>query len=320
MARDYKQYNYNATYSGGSFASQACGPTSCADIVEVSPLTTANWLTQHGYSTVGHGTEWDGIAPCLSAFGGGGIQLNSGSLLGQTSNSVFNAWQKHIQSGYMGILLMGAGVNTYWTTSGHFIAIVEYRNGQYLVYDPASATRTGWYGFGSFAGNIKICYTSSVRWDGGSGITDYSFTPAKIQMGSNNRSVLLAQKILYTRGLYPRKAGFDGSFGEQTDKAVRAYQKFCKLDIDGIVGDKTWESMLGIAGTPKVVKGVQMGDKSVYVFLLQELLNADGFYMGSFDWKFGEGTYAGVRNFQKANGLEVDGVCGENTWKRLIRI
>ena len=319
MPHDYKQYNYNATYSSGSFASQACGPTSVADLVDVSPLTTAQWLTDHGYSTYLCGTKWEGIAPCLTAFGGGGVQLNKNELTGQMTSSVFEAWKKHIQNGYMGILLMGAGRSTYWTTSGHFIAIVKYSGGQYQVYDPASTTRTGWYEFNSFAGNIKVCYTSSLRW-GGSVITEYSFTPKKIMLGSNNNSVLLAQKILFTRGLYPRKAGFDGSFGQATDKAVREYQKFCHLDVDGIVGDKTWESMLGITGSPKVVKGIQMGDKNVYVFLLQELLNADGYYMGSFDWKFGQGTYAGLRNFQKDHGLEVDGVCGQNTWKKLIQI
>ena len=319
MATDYKQYNYNATYSHGSFASQACGAVSVADLVDVSPLTTAKWLTDNGYSTYQSGTKWEGIAPCLTAFGGGGVQLNTNELTGQTSSPVFDAWKKYIQSGHMGILLMGAGKNTYWTTSGHFIAIVKYSNGLYLVYDPASVTRTGWYDFNSFAGNIKVCYTSTLAW-GSTSVTNYSFTPEKIKMGSNNKSVLLAQKILFTRGLYSRKSGFDGSFGKATDKAVREYQKFCHLDVDGIVGEKTWESMLGIADEPKEVKGVRIGNKNVYVFLLQELLNADGYYMGSFDWDFGEGTLAGVRNFQKDNGLEVDGVVGKNTWKKLIKI
>lgn len=319
MASDFKQYNYSAYYSGGSFASQACGPTSCADLLDVSPLTTASWLTSNGYSTNGCGTEWEGIAPCLTAFGGAGKQLNLSSLLGQRTAATFEVWKKHIQSGYMGILLMGNGVSNYWTNSGHFIAVVNYRSGQYLVYDPASASRTGWYDFNSFAGNIKVCYTSEIRW-GEAPASEYSFTPQKVSMGSENLSVLLAQKILYARGMYARKSGLDGSFGKATDKAVREYQKFCKLDVDGIIGPKTWESMLGITDSPKVVKGVHVGDKNVYVLLLQEILNADGYYMGATDWKFGQGTLAGVRAFQQATGLEVDGVVGPKTWQKLIRI
>lgn len=164
MARDYKQYNFDATYSGGSFASQACGPTSCADLLEISPLQTADWLTQHGYAVTGHGTDWFGIAPCLTAFGGGGDMLNGVSLLGQRVSPVFDLWKDRIQHGQMGILLMGAGKSSYWTTSGHFIAIVKYSGGKYLVYDPASVYRTGWHEWSEFAGDIKVCYTSTLTW------------------------------------------------------------------------------------------------------------------------------------------------------------
>ena len=37
----------------------------------------------------------------------------------------------------------------------------------------------------------------------------------------------------------------DGSFGSKTDAAVRAYQKSKGLTVDGIVGAKTWGSLLG---------------------------------------------------------------------------
>ena len=164
MATDYKQYDFDITYSDGPFSQQGCGPTSCADLLNISPVITAQWLTNHGYAEPGHGTRWEGIAPCLTAFGGGGKQLNSNSLLTWRTSPVFDAWQKHIQSGYMGILLMGAGKSTYWTSSGHFIAIVEYRDGMYLVYDPASVNRTGWHPWTDFAGDIKVCYTSTIRW------------------------------------------------------------------------------------------------------------------------------------------------------------
>ena len=45
MATDYKQYNYSAYYCDEPFAQSACGPTAVADLLNISPLTTANWMT-----------------------------------------------------------------------------------------------------------------------------------------------------------------------------------------------------------------------------------------------------------------------------------
>jgi hypothetical protein len=38
----------------------------------------------------------------------------------------------------------------------------------------------------------------------------------------------------------------DGKFGDQTEAAVKKFQKESKLLIDGIVGDKTWTKMTGV--------------------------------------------------------------------------
>jgi peptidoglycan hydrolase-like protein with peptidoglycan-binding domain len=40
------------------------------------------------------------------------------------------------------------------------------------------------------------------------------------------------------------KYGADGDFGKETDTAVRAYQKAHRLEVDGIVGVRTWGSLL----------------------------------------------------------------------------
>lgn len=39
----------------------------------------------------------------------------------------------------------------------------------------------------------------------------------------------------------------DGSFGSKTEAAVRAFQKANSLTVDGIVGQQTWNKLLGIA-------------------------------------------------------------------------
>jgi peptidoglycan hydrolase-like protein with peptidoglycan-binding domain len=40
----------------------------------------------------------------------------------------------------------------------------------------------------------------------------------------------------------------DGSFGQRTESAVRAYQTTQKITVDGVVGDQTWWVPAGAAG------------------------------------------------------------------------
>jgi peptidoglycan hydrolase-like protein with peptidoglycan-binding domain len=54
------------------------------------------------------------------------------------------------------------------------------------------------------------------------------------------------------------------------------------------------------------------------VWLLQAALYVNGF-PASPDGVFGAQTDASVRNFQRANGLTVDGIAGPNTWERLFQ-
>ena len=38
----------------------------------------------------------------------------------------------------------------------------------------------------------------------------------------------------------------DGIFGDETEKAVKAYQRKKDLAVDGVVGEETWKSLLGV--------------------------------------------------------------------------
>jgi len=324
MSCDYKQYNYNATYCGGSFASQGCGPTSVADLLEISPLTVADWMTANGYATTdGHGTYWGGINAALAAYGKDGKMLGS-SMDGTYDCSIFEQWKNVIKSGCEGVLLMHNVVSPMWTTSGHYIAVVGYdaNTDQYLVYDPASTVRTGWHPFSDFAGNICCLYTSSCRWGEPEPDDTHSFKVSKIKGGSQGKKVKLLQRLLCSRGMYPQKK-IDGSYGDLTIKAVIKYQQYIKdhggkLKVTGECDSATWTNILGIAGNPKVVHQVQAGDKNIYVYLAQELLSADGYYQGVCDQSYGRATEASVRAFQKKKKIAVDGVCGPTTFKKLI--
>lgn len=72
---------------------------------------------------------------------------------------------------------------------------------------------------------------------------------------------------------------------------------------------------------------VRKGDKNTSALLLQEILRARGFKGKDkkelkLDWEAGENTIYALKEYQKSRKgvLEVDGICGTNTWKDLIAI
>ena len=64
---------------------------------------------------------------------------------------------------------------------------------------------------------------------------------------------------------------------------------------------------------------LRKGDSGTYVTLMQTMLIQRGYSCGASgaDGKFGNGTLAALRVFQRDNGLTVDGVCGPKTWAAL---
>ncbi len=61
------------------------------------------------------------------------------------------------------------------------------------------------------------------------------------------------------------------------------------------------------------------GSKGAEVKTIQRLLNAMGHSCGKVDGIFGSGTLAAVKAFQKAKGLDVDGIVGKNSWNALLK-
>ena len=62
-----------------------------------------------------------------------------------------------------------------------------------------------------------------------------------LKRGSVSNYVLIAQDYLNTLGY--RTNGLDGIFGSATQTAVRNYQAKVGLQVDGIVGCNTWNSL-----------------------------------------------------------------------------
>lgn len=103
----------------------------------------------------------------------------------------------------------------------------------------------------------------------------------------------------------------DGIFGPKTEAAVKAFQTRAGLNPDGIVGPKTLAALeahkrMGNAGN------LRWGAEGPQVQAAQEQLNKLGYNLDA-DGKYGNATYAAVRDFQSRAGLPIDGSIGAHT-------
>lgn len=69
----------------------------------------------------------------------------------------------------------------------------------------------------------------------------------ELSFGDKSDSVKQAQKLLIAKGFSCGSAGADGDFGQGTLSAVKKFQAAYGLEIDGMIGKKTWEALLGEA-------------------------------------------------------------------------
>ena len=75
--------------------------------------------------------------------------------------------------------------------------------------------------------------------------------------------------------------------------------------------------IFAICMTMGVMALSKMGSTGSEVKQIQTVLKQKGYYFGSIDGIFGTATRTAVRNFQKANGLTVDGIVGKKTLAKL---
>ena len=159
--------------------------------------------------------------------------------------------------------------------------------------------------------------------------------PGVLRKGSSGTAVRELQFYLYLMSAYESSiptVSIDGSFGAATETAVRAYQRFAELTVDGIVGRTTWNSLYRTAsrlrqsgpvvtlrrlpypGTPLTV-GSDSSTVLYYTILLQRI----AYYYQSVEnpplsSQYTEETANATRSAQELLGLPQTGVADAETW------
>ena len=163
----------------------------------------------------------------------------------------------------------------------------------------------------------------------GSGSSSSSSTD-ELKKGDKGDAVKTLQKRLKELGYY--KSWADGDYGNETYEAVKAFQKKNGLYVDGVAGSQTLKKLnsSNVVSANGTVAGSQdkeedatddgtlkKGSQGAAVKLLQKRLKELGYYKSWVDGDYGNETVTAVKNFQRKNGLSVNGVAGSTTLKKL---
>ncbi len=87
-----------------------------------------------------------------------------------------------------------------------------------------------------------------------------SATPV-LQFGNQGEPVLRLQRALRRAGMFDGR--IDGSFGRETEEAVRAFQRWSGLPPDGVVGEAAWAARFDSDGrTLEDAVGLEQGERA----------------------------------------------------------
>ncbi|MEM8531930.1 MAG: peptidoglycan-binding protein [Chloroflexota bacterium] len=128
-----------------------------------------------------------------------------------------------------------------------------------------------------------------------------------VHYSDSGENVVTLQAMLRQQGY---DITYNGLFDDKTHAAVIQFQRDRGLVEDGIVGRNTWSALIST---------VRLGDHSLVVEALQRQLVHRHGYQIAIDGRFGSvETQPTVIAFQESQGLEPDGIVGQNTWSALL--
>lgn len=128
-----------------------------------------------------------------------------------------------------------------------------------------------------------------------------------VMLGARGVDVTELQGRLRELGYMDEVTGF---FGELTEQAVRVFQQYNNLTVDGKVGRRTRELLYSTQAKAYFLK---YGERSDEVETYQKYLKKLGYLTTTPDGVYGKDTVAAVRRFQELNGLIADGFLGPKT-------
>ena len=134
---------------------------------------------------------------------------------------------------------------------------------------------------------------------------------------ASSQSVAALQVALRARGLYTGQV--DGVPGPLTRRAVVTFQQRHAITANGRVGARTRRA-LGRLGAPLLgQRELAVGARGWDVSALEFRLVRFGLPRSSIDGRFTAATAAALQRFQRARGLEPDGIAGARTFRALAR-
>ena len=173
-----------------------------------------------------------------------------------------------------------------------------------------------------------------------------SYPGAPLRRGSAGEEVVVLQTMLnrisQNYPAIPKIRPATGVFDENTEEAVREFQRIFNLTPDGVVGKATWYKMVylyvGVLRLAELVSegqtfyGIQFqypgvlreGDRGGEVRILQYMLALMAEFDNALvpirpDGVFGADTAQAVRQYQSLVGLTPDGMVGRTTWDSIYR-
>ena len=159
--------------------------------------------------------------------------------------------------------------------------------------------------------------------------------PGVLRNGSSGTAVRELQFYLYLMSAYESSIpaiAIDGQFGASTEAAVRAYQRFAGLTVDGIVGRTTWNSLYDKASTlrasgpvvtlkrlPYPGTPLTVGSFGSAVLYYSLLLQRIAYYFTSvvsppLSDQYTDETAAATRSAQELLNLHETGIADAETW------
>lgn len=301
----YKQYDpawarnpYRTAGEISTIQSAGCGPTCAAMCIAtlkdraVTPAVTAKWAMEHGYKAKGNGTAWAYFEPQLAAYGIGCCRVQ------------YTEAMELLKKGWYIIAAMGRGL---WTTGGHFV-LAWWADSKVRINDPASTATARENGdpalFKAQAEAMWAVDASAYNKDGNA--------QRGVWLPRDGRIDSVAEVQSWLNREYAAGLDVDGKYGKQTQAAIVAsLQVECGMtgrDVDGVAGAKTC----------KALPVIRKGSSGRFVMLLQCVLVCLGYTDAYVDGAAGNGTETAIKAVQRKYRLLADGVCGKNTWRRIL--